>query len=82
METKDTLNLRTYTNAFNEDESALVSEDTKIVLLCGDYDNNHIDDKIEGFLEGLDFCGIEYKLHEDITVDEKDYMYFVIGFQS
>jgi len=37
--------------------------------------------KIEGFLEGLDYCGVEYKL-EFLGLSSDDEMFKIIGFYN
>lgn len=78
------LNLVTYVNAEFEDEKALVlkiGSETK-VLVKGDYYHNKIEERIGGFLDGLNFAGVEYGFDSsDIYINHKDKLYSVIGFE-
>ena len=75
-------NLIKYENvSWDEGEYALIEKDTNKILLKGDYYHDKIYEKIEGFLEGLDYCGVEYKL-EFLGLSSDDEMFKTIGFYS
>ena len=78
------LNLLTYVNAELPDEKALVSNaDGEIdVLVKGDYYHDKILEKIEGFLGGLDYAGVEYNFNDyRILIDHNSAYYSIIGFE-
>lgn len=62
------MRLKICVNDTFEEEKALVDLNSKSVLLRGDYYHDKIDEKIEGFLLGLDYCKIEYELLEDQNI--------------
>lgn len=57
-------------NETNEDEAALVNFDTKEAIIKGDSYHDKIFNKIEGFLQGLDFAKYKYELLEEDFVEE------------
>ena len=78
------LNLVTYVNAELEDEKALVNRiNGEIeVLVKGDYYHDKIFEKIEGFLEGLDYARVEYDFDDcNICIDHNDELYDTMGFE-
>ena len=65
-----------------EDEivKALINEDTKELILNGDYYHDKITEKIQGFLQGLDYIKFEYEWLETKVINEDNEMYSVCGF--
>lgn len=74
------MRLKIFINEEFEDERALVNIENNEVLLKGDCYHDKIDEKIEGFLLGLDFANIEYVEEEDEWIDLDSKMFSIIGF--
>ena len=71
-----------YVNDDFEDERALFDLDEEKTLLLGDYCHDHIDEKIEGYLEALK----DFKIYENDSnletewIDSDHKYYKLIGF--
>lgn len=68
------MKLKIFVNKNHGDNKALVNMDTLELIITGDYDNDHIDDVIDGVLVGLDYLGKEYEV-ETVWIDEDDNMF-------
>lgn len=55
------------------DEKALINADSGEVLLIGDAYHDKIDDRIEGFLQGLDYCEKNYEVLYQKILDEEEF---------
>lgn len=75
------LKFKIYKNETFEEENALVNEETKEVVLKGDYYHDKIDSKIEGFFDGLEFCKMDYEIEEE-WIDSSHTMFNEIGFYN
>ena len=69
-------NFLTIINIHFEDEALLVDLDTNKVVMQGDYYHDKIIDRINGFVEGLEYAGYEVNIstkhgtHESFEVGE------------
>lgn len=73
------MKLKIFINKNHEDNQALVDMDALELITTGDYDNDHIEDKIEGILIGLDYLGIEYEVDTNY-IDEENSMFDLCEF--
>jgi len=64
------LNLLVCYNGTFEDEKALLNKDTNEVLCKGDYYHDKINEYIEGFISGLEYCG--YEVEKDTIIINPD----------
>lgn len=74
------LKLQKVNNGCFEEESALINAETKELILKGDYYHDNIDEYIEGFFQGLDYCKIEYERLKDIRIESSDKMFKELDF--
>jgi len=76
------MKLIVYVNDTFEEEKALFNLDDNTVLVKGDYYHDKIDERIEGFLEGLDYCDMSYELLESENVISKMDAFEKCGFYN
>lgn len=78
------LRLRRYYNDDFEEEEALYNEDAGGVILMGDYYHDKISEKIDGFIEGIEFAKMDFELLEPKHINSKDHteLFEYIGFYS
>lgn len=74
------IRIKVYDSANGDIVKALVNEDTKELIINGSYYDDKIVEKIEGFIEGLDYAEFEYERLEEETINESHPMYFICGF--
>ena len=79
-----TLHFKIYVNDEFDEERALVevTDNQFKVVQYGDYYHDKIDERIEGFLEGLIYIGdVQYELEDDcVYINHKDEQFGLIGF--
>ena len=77
------MKLRVYeTENDGEILKALINEDTKTLIFNGDYYHAKITERIEGFLYGLEYSGIEYELLATKVIKNKSKMYSICLFDE
>lgn len=76
------MKLIVYVNDTFEEEKALFNLEDNIALVKGDYYHDKIDERIEGFLEGLDYCEKPYELLESENITSKNEHFDNCGFCS
>lgn|GEM_PF-2409617 len=59
------LDLMICINGTFEEEKALINKENDEILCKGDYYHDKIDEKIEGFIKGLNYCGYEVIVNEE-----------------
>lgn len=70
------MKLVTLINDEHEDEQALYNVDKEEVVLKGDYDNDKIESKIEGFIECLTYLGIQFEFEDEpVWVEREDKLF-------
>ena len=78
------LELKIFSNGeLDEEEKVLVKliNDTDFeIILHGDYYHDKIYEKIEGFLEGLSYCGVKYTMKESEVIYESDELFSKLKF--
>jgi hypothetical protein len=58
------MNLTILINGTSEDEKGLYDNDKEMLIVKGDYYHIKIDDRIEGIIQGIEYCGIEVNLNK------------------
>jgi len=75
------MKIRIYESEIEEEiVKALVNEDTKQLIMNGDYYHDKITEKIQGFLQGLDYTKFGYEWLETKVISEDDDMYSICRF--
>jgi hypothetical protein len=75
------LRLKVYNKEDGDIVQALVNEETKELILNGSYYDDKIEEKIKGFLRGLEYVNVEYELLKEETINENHEMYEVCEFE-
>lgn len=73
------MKLKIFINENHEDNRSLINMDTLDLIITGDYDNDHIDDKIDGILFGFDYLGVDYEV-DTVYIDEENSMFNLCRF--
>lgn len=77
------MNIKYYVNEEFDEEKALVEikeDGTEQLIMKGDYYHDKIDQRMEGFLEALDYLEIEYSGNEEVKINHGHEKFDVLNF--
>lgn len=76
------MKLQKLINETFEDEMALININTNEVLIKGDSYHDKIDEMIDGFLLGLSYANVEYKLKENEKIKPSNKLFDICEFSN